>query len=90
MLIAGNPYTDSEDRFTLPDKLVNRTKIYNLGDSIDDTESLFTLCVTEKFRQLELLLATNQQHSNINPLIDRIENNNLETHPTGVIAPGNP
>ncbi|MDX2225793.1 MAG: DNA repair ATPase [Verrucomicrobiae bacterium] len=34
VVMAGNPYTESGDRFRIPDMLANRADIYNLGDIV--------------------------------------------------------
>ena len=41
--MAGNPYTESGDRFQIPDMLANRADSYNLGDIIGDTAHLLKL-----------------------------------------------
>lgn len=38
VVMAGNPYTESGDKFQIPDMLANRADTYNLGD-ISSTES---------------------------------------------------
>lgn len=45
--MAGNPYTETGERFKMPDMLVNRADIYNLGDIIGDTKALFELSLIE-------------------------------------------
>ncbi|UNZ00009.1 DNA repair ATPase [Zhouia spongiae] len=47
VVMAGNPYTESGDKFQIPDMLANRADIYNLGDIIGDTENLFKLSLIE-------------------------------------------
>ena len=37
--MAGNPYTESGDKFQIPDMLANRADTYNLGDVIGDITS---------------------------------------------------
>ena len=41
IIMAGNPYTESGDKFRIPDMLANRADIYNLGDVIGDSADLF-------------------------------------------------
>lgn len=36
VVMAGNPYTESGERFAIPDMLANRADTYNLGDIIGD------------------------------------------------------
>ncbi|MEO1413349.1 MAG: AAA family ATPase, partial [Bacteroidota bacterium] len=47
VVMAGNPYTESGERFQIPDMLANRADIYNLGDIIGDTEAAFKLSYME-------------------------------------------
>lgn len=47
VVMAGNPYTESGDKFQLPDMLTNRADVYNLGDIIGDSADLFELSLVE-------------------------------------------
>ncbi|WPP51642.1 DNA repair ATPase [Catalinimonas niigatensis] len=47
VVMAGNPYTESGDKFQIPDMLSNRADIYNLGDIIGDTAEDFKLSYIE-------------------------------------------
>jgi len=47
VIMAGNPYTESGEKFQIPDMLANRADVYNLGDVIGDSESLFRLSLLE-------------------------------------------
>ncbi|MEW7277676.1 DNA repair ATPase [Aquimarina sp. 2201CG1-2-11] len=47
VIMAGNPYTESGEKFQIPDMLANRADIYNLGDIIGDTADLFKLSLVE-------------------------------------------
>ena len=47
VVMAGNPYTESGDKFQIPDMLSNRADIYNLGDVIGDSEEVFKLSYIE-------------------------------------------
>jgi MoxR-like ATPase/flagellin-specific chaperone FliS len=47
IVMAGNPYTESGDKFQVPDMLANRSDIYNLGDIIGDTKDVFELSYIE-------------------------------------------
>jgi MoxR-like ATPase len=47
VVMAGNPYTESGDKFQIPDMLANRADTYNLGDIIGDTEDIFKLSYLE-------------------------------------------
>jgi hypothetical protein len=45
--MAGNPYTETGERFKIPDMLANRADTYNLGDILDGKEDLFALSYIE-------------------------------------------
>jgi hypothetical protein len=45
--MAGNPYTESGDKFKIPDMLANRADTYNLGDILGGKEREFALSYLE-------------------------------------------
>jgi hypothetical protein len=45
--MAGNPYTESGQRFRIPDMLANRADVWNLGDVLSGKEQLFALSYIE-------------------------------------------
>ncbi len=47
VVMAGNPYTESGEKFKIPDMLANRADTYNLGDILDGKEDLFALSYLE-------------------------------------------
>ncbi|MFP4600797.1 MAG: ATP-binding protein, partial [Persicimonas sp.] len=47
VVMAGNPYTESGERFTIPDMLANRADTYNLGDILDGKREVFELSYIE-------------------------------------------
>lgn len=47
VVMAGNPYTESGDKFRIPDMLSNRADIYNIGDIIGDSAEEFKLSYIE-------------------------------------------
>ncbi|NQY64036.1 MAG: DNA repair ATPase [Alteromonadaceae bacterium] len=47
VVMAGNPYTESGEAFTIPDMLANRADIYNLGDTLSEREYEFSLSFIE-------------------------------------------
>ena len=47
VVMAGNPYTESGDKFQIPDMLANRADIYNLGDILGGKEEVFALSYIE-------------------------------------------
>ncbi|MGB0432287.1 MAG: AAA family ATPase, partial [Bacteroidia bacterium] len=57
VVMAGNPYTESGDKFQIPDMLANRADIYNLGDIIGDTDEAFKLSYIENALTSNAVLA---------------------------------
>ena len=47
IVMAGNPYTESGEKFRIPDMLANRADTYNLGDILGDTADLFNMSYIE-------------------------------------------
>ncbi len=47
VVMAGNPYTESGDKFQIPDMLSNRADVYNLGDMLRENEEAFKLSYLE-------------------------------------------
>jgi hypothetical protein len=47
VVMAGNPYTESGDKFQIPDMLANRADTYNLGDILGGQQELFALSYIE-------------------------------------------
>jgi MoxR-like ATPase len=45
--MAGNPYTESGEKFEIPDMLANRADVYNLGEVLQGREELFELSYIE-------------------------------------------
>ncbi|WP_338677625.1 DNA repair ATPase [Streptomyces sp. SCSIO 30461] len=45
--MAGNPYTESGQRFRVPDMLANRADVWNLGDVLTGKEDAFALSFVE-------------------------------------------
>ncbi|MDG1810241.1 MAG: DNA repair ATPase [Pirellulaceae bacterium] len=60
VVMAGNPYTESGDKFQIPDMLANRADTYNLGDVIGDQADVFELSY------LENCLTANATLANLN------------------------
>jgi MoxR-like ATPase len=54
VVMAGNPYTETGEKFQIPDMLANRADTYNLGDIIGDNADAF------KLSYLENALTSNQ------------------------------
>lgn len=47
VVMAGNPYTESGDKFQIPDMLANRADTYNLGDVVGGHSEVFKLSYLE-------------------------------------------
>ena len=47
VVMAGNPYTESGEKFQIPDMLASRADTYNLGDVIGDNSHSFELSYLE-------------------------------------------
>jgi hypothetical protein len=47
VVMAGNPYTETGEKFRIPDMLANRADIYNLGDVVGNTSEMFELSLIE-------------------------------------------
>ncbi|MBD8490642.1 DNA repair ATPase [Echinicola sp. CAU 1574] len=77
VIMAGNPYTESGEKFKIPDMLANRADIYNLGDIIGDTASLFKLSLIENALTSNAVLhqLSSKNFEDVYTLINRVENN---------------
>jgi MoxR-like ATPase len=77
IIMAGNPYTESGDKFQIPDMLANRADIYNLGDIIGDTAHLFELSLIENALTSNPVLQqlSNKHFDDVYALVDRVQNN---------------
>ena len=80
VIMAGNPYTESGDKFQIPDMLANRADIYNLGDIIGDTESLFKMSLIENSLTSNSILnqISNTHFEDIYQLMKIVETGNRE------------
>ena len=58
VVMAGNPYTESGEKFKIPDMLANRADIYNLGDILGDSEEAFKLSYLENALTSNAVLST--------------------------------
>ncbi|MCA9090677.1 MAG: DNA repair ATPase, partial [Planctomycetaceae bacterium] len=47
VVMAGNPYTESGEKFQIPDMLANRADIYNLGEIIGESATAFEMSYLE-------------------------------------------
>lgn len=80
VVMAGNPYTESGEKFQIPDMLANRADTYNLGDIIGDSAETF------KRSYIENCLTSNpslskvaaRSHKDIHAFISMAENGQKE------------
>ncbi len=81
VIMAGNPYTESGDKFQIPDMLANRADIYNLGDIIGDTADLFKLSLIENALTSNPVLQqlSSKNFDDLYTLIDAIAQKNSDT-----------
>ncbi|WP_035759676.1 DNA repair ATPase [Flavobacterium tegetincola] len=72
VVMAGNPYTETGEKFQIPDMLANRADIYNLGDVIGNTAALFELSLIENAMTSNSLLAqlASKMPEDLYPLIE--------------------
>jgi len=87
VIMAGNPYTESGDKFQIPDMLANRADIYNLGDIIGDTADLFKLSLIENALTSNPVLQqlASKNFDDLYVLIDSIEQKEID----GISLKGN-
>ncbi len=80
VIMAGNPYTESGDKFQIPDMLANRADIYNLGDIIGDTADLFKLSLIENSMTSNPVLhqLSSKHFDDIYHLIEMVETGSQE------------
>ncbi|SFU70996.1 AAA domain (dynein-related subfamily) [Pustulibacterium marinum] len=85
VIMAGNPYTESGEKFRIPDMLANRADIYNLGDIIGDTAHLFKLSLIENALTSNPVLQqlSSKYFDDVYKLLDKVENKNLEVQLEG-------
>lgn len=90
VVMAGNPYTESGERFQIPDMLANRADVYNLGEIIGNSAAAFEQsylenCLTSNTTLQPLarcsnadqrkLLAASRRHSNTEQDVIELECN---------------
>jgi len=80
IIMAGNPYTESGEKFRIPDMLANRADIYNLGDILGDTEEEFLLSYIENSLTSNTVLnkLAGKSRKDVYTLIEVIESGNKE------------
>ncbi|TLX72623.1 AAA family ATPase [Labilibacter sediminis] len=75
VVMAGNPYTESGDKFQIPDMLANRADIYNLGDILGDTADVFNMSYIENSLTSNQVLnqLAAKSHNDIYPMLKLAE-----------------
>ena len=63
VVMAGNPYTESGEKFQIPDMLANRADTYNLGDVVGDNRDAFELSYLENSLTSNSVLSMLQSRS---------------------------
>ncbi len=74
--MAGNPYTESGEKFQIPDMLANRADVYNLGEVLEGKDDLFALSYLENALTSSATLAplTTRDHDDIHKLVGLAKN----------------
>ena len=77
LVMAGNPYTESGDKFQIPDMLANRSDTYNLGEISGSKAELFNLSLIENALMSNDYLSRLTQYGmgNLYNLYDSIQSN---------------
>lgn len=80
VVMAGNPYTETGEKFQIPDMLANRADIYNLGDVIGNTSELFELSLIENAMTSNSLLTqlVSKMPDDLYPLIEMAKSGKKE------------
>ncbi len=80
VVMAGNPYTESGEKFRIPDMLANRADTYNLGDIIGSHEAAFKASYLENALTSNAALArlTKQDRKDIRAFIQIAESGSRE------------
>ncbi len=80
VVMAGNPYTESGDKFQIPDMLANRADIYNLGDILGDTSDIFNMSYIENSLTSNQVLnqLASKSHNDIYPILKLAETGNKD------------
>jgi hypothetical protein len=81
VVMAGNPYTESGEKFKIPDMLANRADVYNLGDMLRENEEAFKLSYIENSLTSNPVLSklTNRNPSDLYGLIQMADGQDRES-----------
>lgn len=80
VVMAGNPYTESGEKFQIPDMLANRADVYNLGDILGGNEREFEMSYLENSLTSNATLRklSGKSQSDLHTLIQLAETGNQE------------
>jgi len=75
VVMAGNPYTESGDKFKIPDMLANRADIYNIGDILGDNADVFNLSYIENSltSNVSLQKLASKEPKDLHPLLQLVQ-----------------
>lgn len=81
VVMAGNPYTESGEKFKIPDMLANRADVYNLGDMMSENEKAFKLSYIENSMTSNPILSklTNTSAKDLYGFVEMAEGASRET-----------
>jgi hypothetical protein len=81
VVMAGNPYTESGDKFQIPDMLANRADVYNLGDILNGKDDMFALSFVENSLTSNPVLAplATREQSDVYKLIRMAQGESIPT-----------
>ncbi|MEM1029616.1 MAG: DNA repair ATPase [Myxococcota bacterium] len=81
VVMAGNPYTESGDKFTIPDMLANRADTYNLGDILEGRDEAFALSYIENALTSNPVLQplSTRSQADVYKLIDKAQGEEVAT-----------
>ena len=79
--MAGNPYTESGEKFQIPDMLANRADTYNLGDILEGKDHLFALSYIENALTSNRVLAplTTREPGDVEKLVRMASGEAIQT-----------
>lgn len=80
VVMAGNPYTESGEKFQIPDMLSNRADVYNLGEIIGDSAEVFELSYLENCLTSNPVLnkLASRSHKDVHAVIQMAERDERE------------
>ena len=82
IVMAGNPYTESGEAFRIPDMLVNRADVHNLGEVSDANKSAFALSYIENCLTSNSVLAplANREVGDLYHLVEHAHGRTLSSN----------